>query len=178
VNDEDPCSRTFDPLLNALSNAAQYGTPYQGQSSSPADAVHSATVAVLTMVKFGSTGICATVGQGNCAAPWNWLVTARHHHAARCDALACAQCLWNCEACHSVEAATPDLHGCEHHGADRAFSALFAEWLCQEWEFVANVADELGASGVWNDSDKTTIPMPYRFERLFGHDTHRTASND
>lgn len=177
MSDGASCEHSFDPLLNSLSLAVYHGAPYKGEASSPQAAVYSATVAVLAMVKLGSNGIRATIGQGNCGEPWHWLVTAKHHHASRCLALACAQCLWDCDACHELEAATPDLHGCEHHGANRALHGLLLEWLCQARLFVVEVADKLGQTGYWDDSDAATLPDPYPFEELFGLDTHRFSKD-
>lgn len=177
MTDHSPCDHSFDPLLNSLATTSYRGTSYKGKATSRANAVHSATIAVLAMLKLGSTGILAIVGQGNCDEPWHWLVTAKHHHAGRCDALSCLQGPTNCDACHQVEAATPDLHGCEHHGANRTLHALLLEWLCESRELLAEVADQLGQTGLWCSASATQLPATYPYESMFGHHTSRIAGD-
>lgn len=171
-----PPDFTFDPLLNALVARARLGAPPAGESADSAAAIHAAALAALVMVKLGSHGITAVVGQGRCDAAWSWCVAARQHHRARCDALTCLQSLM-CESCESLDDATPDLHGCEYHSAARAVEALLLEWICAERDWLAGVIAQLGQAGLWICTDAPALPAIYPFERDFGHDVQRLASD-
>lgn len=169
-----PPDYSYDPLLNALIERASYGAPYKGETESSSDAIHAAAIAALAMAKLGSRNIRAVAGQGNCNALWDWMVTALQHHGARCDALACVQCLW-CTPCEYLDEATPDLHGCEHHAAGATLQALLLEWIGAERDFLAEIIDKLGESGVWLSSDASSLPNPHPYEQVFGQDVSRIA---
>lgn len=171
----DDCS--FDPLGKALYERARSGAPPDGRSDDAADAIHAAMLAALVMVKLGSQDIIAVVGKSGCDVASSWCVVAQRHHGARCDALACVQCLY-CTGCDRIEAATPDLHGCEHAGANRLFKLLLREWIFEEMEWLAGVKDQLGRTGVWMSSSDSALPDAYPLELDFSAAMQRLAKND
>lgn len=178
MNTTIPSDYTFCPLLNRVIGLAHRRVKPAGSTACASTATISAALSILFAIKLGCTVEAAIVGRVSCADSTYWLVTVRPHFG-RCDLLDCLHC-GSCDACDALDELTPDLHGTTGLFAHNVVPALAAEWAYQHADFVAAVAERLGARSNWtvaNLLDGLDLPPTYNFERDFGKDTQRTAGD-
>lgn len=169
-----PDDYTFSPLHNSVISLACEGIRPFGSSPHASTATLSAALAVLYAHKLGCTVEAAMVGRVSCAETTHWLVTVRPHYG-RCDLL---DCLYTCGTCDVLDELTPDLHGSSDYFSHKLVRKLVEEWAYLHAEFIASVAERLGARSDWTAHtllDGLDLPQAYHFERNFGDHAHRAS---
>lgn len=166
---------TFNPLHNRLVQLARAGVPFAGTAKSSRDASLRAAMAVTVAIILGCEIKAALVGQTKCNGEYHYLVVVVPNVGC-CDFLACMQ--GDCDACESVDEATPDLHGCPDLNVSKIHVGFAIKWAFKNAQFIGQVAGRLGAPGFSSTSkllEGLVRPEVYDFENEFPRDLAHIA---